>query len=183
MGELARRYQNSFFLKHPSPICCFNMDGFFANMIKYLLFATNFLVFVMALVVLSFGIYALVDAASPDVSVNLYDTAVVLIIIVATFIMIVAFFGCCGAWKENRCMLGTYFAIILLMFIVMIVGAVFGYSQSLDELKKPLVDSMAKYSKADDASETEKAITKAWDQVQTDYSCCGVDAYTEWEDS
>ena len=64
----------------------------------------------MALVVLAFGIYALVDgaafadlvnAASPDVSVNLYDTAVVLIIIVATFIMIVAFFGCCGAWKVN----------------------------------------------------------------------------------
>merc|ERR1712241_1546249 len=132
-----------------------NMDGFFANMIKYLLFATNFLVFVMALVVLAFGIYALVDgaafadlvsAASPDVSVNLYDTAVVLIIIVATFIMIIASFGCCGAWKENRCMLGTYFAIILLMFIVMIVGAVFGYSQSLDELKKPLVDSMSKYN-------------------------------------
>ena len=69
-------------------------------------------------------------------------------------------------------MLGTYFAIILLMFIVMIVGAVFGYSQSLDELKKPLVDSMDKYSKADDASETEKAITKAWDQVQTDVSDC-----------
>ena len=65
----------------------------------------------MALVVLAFGIYALVDgaafadlvnAASPDVSVNLYDTAVVLIIIVATFIMIVAFFGCCGAWKVSK---------------------------------------------------------------------------------
>ena len=67
----------------------------------------------MALVVLAFGIYALVDgaafadlvnAASPDATVNLYDTAVVLIIIVATFIMIVAFFGCCGAWKVNTIM-------------------------------------------------------------------------------
>ena len=65
----------------------------------------------MALVVLAFGIYALVDgaafadlvnAASPDATVNLYDTAVVLIIIVATFIMVVAFFGCCGAWKVNK---------------------------------------------------------------------------------
>ena len=67
-------------------------------------------------------------------------------------------------------MLGSYFAIILLMFIVMIVGAVFGYSQSLEELKKPLVDSMSKYSMAEDASESEKAITKAWDQVQYDVS-------------
>ena len=62
----------------------------------------------MALVVLAFGVYALVDgaslanlvsAASPDASVNLYDTAVVLVIVVATFVMVVAFFGCCGAWK------------------------------------------------------------------------------------
>ena len=61
--------------------------------------------------VLAFGIYALVDgaafadlvsAASSDANVNLYDTAVVLIIIVATFTMIVAFFGCCGAWKERN---------------------------------------------------------------------------------
>ena len=67
-------------------------------------------------------------------------------------------------------MLGTYFAIILLMFIVMIVGAVFGYSQSLDELKKPLVDSMSKYNPEDDASADQKAITTAWDQVQNDVS-------------
>jgi len=168
------------------------MDGFFANMIKYLLFATNFLVFLMALVVLAFGVYALVDgasladlvsAASPDAGVNLYDTAVVLVIVVATFVMVVAFFGCCGAWKENRCMLGTYFAVILLMFIVMIVGAVFGYSQSLDELKKPLLASMGRYDPTDGATADQKAVTAAWDQVQMDYTCCGVDSYTEWKES
>ena len=76
----------------------------------------------------------------------------------------------CPNLQENRCMLGTYFAIILLMFIVLIVGAVFGYSQSLDELKTPLVESMSKYNPADDASADEKAITKAWDQVQSDVS-------------
>ena len=67
-------------------------------------------------------------------------------------------------------MLGTYFAVILLMFIVMIVGAVFGYSQSLDELKKPLVDSMASYDPTDSATADQKAITAAWDQVQMDVS-------------
>ena len=71
-------------------------------------------------------------------------------------------------------MLGTYFAIILLMFIVMIVGAVFGYSQSLDELKKPLVDSMSRYNPAEDASADQKAITTAWDQVQNDVSAVKV---------
>ena len=67
-------------------------------------------------------------------------------------------------------MLGTYFAVILLMFIVLIVGAVFGYSQSLDELKKPLVASMANYDPTDQATAEQKAVTAAWDQVQMDVS-------------
>ena len=85
----------------------------------------------MALVVLAFGIYALVDgaafadlvnAASPDVSVNLYDTAVVLIIIVATFIMIVAFFGCCGAWKVNTYYNSDYLNPRILVTVVSLVS-------------------------------------------------------------
>ena len=71
--------------------------------------------------------------------------------------------------QENRCMLGTYFAIILAFFIILIVGAVVGYSQSLVELKKPMIDSMAKYNPNDTSTEV-KTLTDAWDKVQTDVS-------------
>ncbi len=66
-------------------------------------------------------------------------------------------------------MLGTYFAIILAFFIILIVGAVVGYSQSLVELKKPMIDSMAKYNPNDTSTEV-KTLTDAWDKVQTDVS-------------
>jgi hypothetical protein len=66
-------------------------------------------------------------------------------------------------------MLGIYFAIILTMFIILIVGAVVGYSQSLDELKDPMMKSMAKYD-PNNTNADAVSITKAWDQVQTDVS-------------
>ena len=60
-------------------------------------------------------------------------------------------------------MLGIYFVIILILFIILIVGAVIGYSQSLDKIKDPLLKSMQKYKNAD-----AKVIKDAWDNVQKD---------------
>ena len=36
-----------------------------------------------------------------------YVTGSILIISVGTVVAVIAFFGCCGAMKENRCLLGT----------------------------------------------------------------------------
>ena len=76
--------------------------------------------------------------------ISLYTSAAYIIIVVAAIVSIVAFFGCFGAVKvskreyfaisfvdccqESKCMLGTYFVLILATFIVMVVGAVLGYT-------------------------------------------------------
>eukprot|EP00095_Tigriopus_kingsejongensis_P002024 maker-scaffold1627_size33010-snap-gene-0.10 protein:Tk02024 transcript:maker-scaffold1627_size33010-snap-gene-0.10-mRNA-1 annotation:"tetraspanin-18" len=142
----------------------------------------------MALVVCAFGIYALIDgqavtalveSADESLSINVYTTAAIILIVVSVIVIIVTFLGCCGALKENRCMLGIYFTLLLTMFIVLIVGAVIGYSQSLDELKKPLISSTTKYD-ADSDNKKISTLTKAWNRVQTDFKCCGVDSYQDW---
>lgn len=38
---------------------------------------------------------------------NKYETPAIGIIILGIIIMVIAFFGCCGAKKENVCMLNT----------------------------------------------------------------------------
>lgn len=48
-----------------------------------------------------------------SVSITVYSTAAIILIVVSVIVIIVTFFGCCGAIKENKCMLGTYFTIIL----------------------------------------------------------------------
>merc|ERR1739848_960204 len=162
---------------------------------KYLLFGSNFIIFVIGCVVLGLGIYALVDGASlvnlvdesgvEGLNITAFTSAAYIFIVVAVFVVFLTFFGCCGAIKESKCMLGTYFTLVLVMFIVMIVGAVLGYSQSMDDIGEALKTSMKKFKdKTDDETDkTDKAITDAWNQVQTDFTCCGVRFNTtdNWE--
>jgi len=158
-----------------------------ANLLKYLLFGSNFVIFVIGCVVLGLGIYALVDGASlvtlvdqsgvgGDVNITAFTAAAYIFIVVAVFVVILTFFGCCGAIKESKCMLGTYFALILVMFVVMIAGAVLGYSTSMDKLEGALQKTMPQFvedSGADGTNATQKSITEAWNEVQTSLKCCG----------
>ena len=70
-------------------------------------------------------------------------------------------------------MLGTYFAIVLAAFVVMIVGAVLGYTTDFDKaIKNPLQDSLKKYVDApeDTMTEVQKTYKAAWNQAQQDVS-------------
>jgi len=164
------------------------MDGCLANLLKYLLFGSNFVIFVIGCVVLGLGIYALVDGASlvnlvdesgvgDDINITAFTSAAYIFIVVAVFVVILTFFGCCGAIKESKCMLGTYFTLILVMFIIMIVGAVLGYSTSMNTLEDALYKTQGKYKDniqgCNNCNDSVKAITKAWDEVQESLKCCG----------
>jgi len=63
------------------------------------------------------------------------------------------------------------------MFIIMIVGAVLGYSTSMNTLEDALYKTQGKYQdNIDDCkncNDSVKAITKAWDEVQESLKCCG----------
>ena len=136
----------------------------------------------MGCAVLGIGIYALVDgadlvdiveSADPDVNLKVFTSAAIILIVVSVFVVILTFFGCCGAIKESKCMLGTYFTLILAMFVVMIVGAVIGYSQSMDEVRGAVEKSMKNFVDDPDAAEVskeKKAVTNAWNTLQSDVS-------------
>jgi hypothetical protein len=48
--------------------------------------------------------------------------------------------------QGNKCMLGTYFIFMLGLFILCIVGAVWGYKGDIDtEIRDPLMDALKKY--------------------------------------
>jgi len=169
------------------------MEGCLGTTIKYLLFATNFLVFVLGCAVLGVGIWVLVDAKSftdlfgqindildQDVTISIYSSATYILIAVAVIVILISFFGCCGAVKESKCLLGTYFAIVLAVFIMCIVGAVLGYSGDLESsLKKPFEEAIRKY-KDQPSTTVEKDFKIALDQAQQDFKCCGVSGVEDW---
>jgi len=171
-----------------------------SKLVKYLLFLTNFLVFVLGLVVFGVGIWVLVDKPSfltlfeeaqnvsgiseDDFNIHIYTSAAYILLVVSFLVVLISFFGCCGAVKESKCMLGTYFTLILAMFIVMVIGAVLGYSGNLEKtIKNPLKQALSSYRDNVASAEEDPALfayKNAWNGVQKELKCCGVDNVQDW---
>jgi len=176
------------------------MEGCMSGLVKYLLFFTNFLICVLGLAVFGLGIWVLVDkpsflnlfeeaqkvsGLSDEFNIHIYTSAAYILLVVSFLIVIISFFGCCGAIKEDKCMLGTYFTLILAMFIVMVIGAVLGYSGDLEKtIKNPLKKALVNYQdNATEADPAQFAYKGAWNKVQEELKCCGVDDVTDWSGS
>ncbi|XP_043537722.1 CD63 antigen isoform X2 [Chiloscyllium punctatum] len=101
--------------------------------------------------------------------------APIVIIIVGVVINFVAFFGCCGAWKENYCMVTTFAVLLILIFIVEIAAAIAGYifkDQIREVFEKSFNDTMANYNKTGNAVNI--------DELQKQFRCCGSTSYRDW---
>lgn len=146
--------------------------------IKYFLFVFNLIFFLIGLGLIITG--AAVQTKFSDISHIIGDSELSLayvLIGIGGIIFIVAFFGCCGAIKENYCMLNTFAVCIIFVFILEIgaVGAGFVLKGAISKtVTDGMETSIAKYE--------EKSIQSAWDFIQEQFSCCGASNATEWFD-
>nr|CAB3267303.1 tetraspanin-18 [Phallusia mammillata] len=146
---------------------------------KYLMFFFNLLIFLGGAALLGVGIWVLVGAdtfrqlISSDPAIF---NAVYIIIAVGCFLFIVGFLGCCGAIKENKCMLATFFALILVIFVLEIVGGVLAFVY-YPNAKTAALDSMKIYNENTEAGKTAKA---AWDNFEKTFQCCGLNGQQDW---
>ena len=103
------------------------------------------------------------------------------LIIVGGIMIIIAFFGCCGAWfYENSCgacMLRTFGSLITLLLLLQVIFVLVVYFKQ-DTIQEHMRGTMEDYSK--NATENE-GVTKAWDTLQQSYGCCGVGAPRDWD--
>ncbi|XP_069762817.1 CD63 antigen isoform X2 [Narcine bancroftii] len=101
--------------------------------------------------------------------------APILIIVVGVIINFVAFFGCCGAWNENYCMITTFAILLVIIFLVEIAAAIAGYvfkDQIRDVFEKSFNETMANYNQTDKANSI--------DTLQKQFKCCGGVQYSDW---
>ncbi|XP_078239792.1 tetraspanin-4 isoform X4 [Pogona vitticeps] len=88
--------------------------------IKYLMFVFNLLFWLGGCGILGVGIwlavtqgnFATLSSSFPSLS------AANLLIITGTFVMIIGFVGCIGAIKENKCLLLSFFIMLLIVFVL-----------------------------------------------------------------
>ncbi|CAH1786569.1 unnamed protein product [Owenia fusiformis] len=143
--------------------------------IKYLMFAFNFLFWLVGCAILGVAIWVRVD---PDFKKyvegnfeQLYTGAYILMGI-GVLIMIIGFLGCCGAIKESQCMLATFFVLLFLIFAILVAAGVYALVQQDDlksEVNKVLQGRVADYHQ-NEGSKT------FMDNIQVNFKCCGASA-------
>lgn len=145
--------------------------------IKYLLFLFNLLFAISGIVILTVGIMVqnMFSNYSFLMEEKMFSLSLIFIII-GIFIFIVAFFGCCGAIKESNYMLMTFAGLLCLIFVMEAVGGIAGYMKK-DDLNQMLEMKM---NHSLSLSKTNIYHKKTWNALQFDFSCCGVNSFTDW---
>lgn len=100
------------------------------------------------------------------------------LIVIGSFIIVITFFGCWGALKENYCLILSFSVMLFIIFILELAAGISGYvlrNDAYSLIQTELKSSMSSYSNT-----TENPTTGLWDDVQRDFNCCGVTNYSDW---
>ncbi|XP_067120252.1 CD63 antigen-like [Centruroides vittatus] len=149
------------------------------SIIKYLTFFFNFLFVLFGLVFIVIGSLALGGVEEFSKISSKLHAPIILLIVLGCAVLLLSFFGCCGAIKENYCMLMTFSVIIFLIFIVELAVGISAYvfrnkiSENIKEASKEILE---KYN--NDSSDKD-----FWDNIQKTYNCCGIDGPKDWEET
>lgn len=145
--------------------------------VKYLLFTFNLLFVISGIIILTIGAIAQHNYAnySPFLEDNI-ATGPIILIVVGVIVFVVAFFGCCGAVKENHCMIITFSVLLLIIFALELAGGIAGYVLK----DKALVMVEDRFNRTIAEYENNTAIKQSWDILQTDLQCCGVNGPSDW---
>jgi len=152
--------------------------------IKYLLFLFNLVFVIIGIVLIAVGVsvrlgfkpyYDLVDTSEFSTPPNLF-------IAVGVIVFFIAFLGCCGAVKENNCMMMTYSVLVGLLLVVEL-GAAFAAFALQDDVEgllfKGLNETQHHYS-LNTTDQRHIDETKSWDLMQHTLKCCGTHNFTDW---
>ncbi|KAG7242772.1 hypothetical protein INR49_020147, partial [Caranx melampygus] len=134
------------------------MEGDCLSCMKYLMFIFNFFIFLGGSFLLAVGVWVLVDpmgfreivAANP-----LLFTGVYVILAMGSMLFLLGFLGCCGAIRENKC---------LLLFL------------TREYFSRELKRHYQGHNNTD-------VFTSTWNAIMTTFDCCGVSGPEDFEES
>lgn len=138
------------------------------------MFGFNFIFWLVGCALVGLGIWVLVDGNFKDLA-NRSDTfaslqyAGIALIVVGGIIMVVGFFGCCGAIRESQCLLVMFFICMLLLFLALVGAGVVCliYKEEMITIVKDKFSGAVKDYDNDDPNDFV-------DLIQSTFTCCGV---------
>ncbi|XP_042258574.1 tetraspanin-8-like [Thunnus maccoyii] len=145
--------------------------------IKYLLFFFNFLFWVSGCIILGVSIYLKVSKDGNRIT-NESLPGIDLMIAIGVIIMLLGFLGCCGAIRENRCMLLLFFISLLVIFILLLAAGILGAvgEKKVKDWVKERLEKLTPLSKQTDD------VKKDLENLQQNLKCCGlVNGASDWD--
>jgi len=147
------------------------------TIVKYLMFFFNFIFWLSGLALIVIG--AVIRDKYGDYfsyADSRFTNVAVFLIVVGVIVFIIGFLGCCGAIKENYCMVTTFAVILGIIFILEIVAGAIGFAykgQVEEKADKALVRASKNYNNDD-----EPGAKKLLDWAQQRFECCEVASAT-----
>nr|XP_019961558.1 PREDICTED: tetraspanin-8 [Paralichthys olivaceus] len=139
------------------------------KIIKYLLFTFNFIFFVGGITILSLSVHARSNKVDYPITDDVLP-AINLLVFVGAVTMILGFLGCCGAIREDRCLLTLFFvgllSVLLMMFAVGVLGALSRTEAAQEVVKEHLKELLPLSAAPADVQESLQ-------QLERSGSCCG----------
>lgn len=143
------------------------------------MFLFNAVILMAGCGLLGFGVYIRTSPKNRISELNLLQTTTMFsgftlaLIISGGVVIILSFFGCCGAIKEVKCMLGTFFLMLCVMLIGLIAGGVVAYIYR-DNIGENTIQHLRSSFKTSYGIPGNEKITEGLDFMQKMFKCCGV---------
>ncbi|NWR82747.1 TSN1 protein, partial [Furnarius figulus] len=155
--------------------------------IKVMMILFNLAIFLSGGTLLGVGIWVKVDGESfLDIFGTLSSSVLQVVnvsyvlIVIGSILLVIGFLGCYGAQKESKCLLMMFFSVVLIIFIAEVAVAVVAlvYTGLAETLLSAVVTPVLKEKYGVDT-----AFTQIWNTTMTQVHCCGLNNYTDFDDS
>ncbi|XP_041636945.1 tetraspanin-8-like [Cheilinus undulatus] len=144
--------------------------------IKFLLFFFNLLFWISGCIILAVFIYLKVSKDGNQIT-NESIPGIDLMIAIGVIVMVLGFLGCCGAIRENRCMLLLFFISLLIIFILLLAAGILG-AVGEDKVNDWMKERLAKFTPLSSQSQT---VRDDLEKLQSELECCGlVNGPSDW---
>ncbi|XP_005161955.1 CD9 antigen [Danio rerio] len=142
--------------------------------VKFLLFIFNFIFWLMGSLVLAVGLWLRLDPNTVSLlgedGPDTFFIGVYILIAAGGLVMLVGFFGCCGAVRESQCLLGLFFACLLVIFGAEVAAGVFGFIN-----KDKIIQEIRHFYDESAGNNNNNATVQSYHTV---LSCCGSSTVT-----